>query len=183
VIGKSTPSGETDDICRTTDCFQYEYQPSGTHEITWWGTSADGTFIGASGGITIIRRTDIWPRNLVLLYGSVPVISSVAFSAPVFNPASAPSPLAAGEAITMTVTSPGARQISVKAQFRYTTSHYILRTITTPLQAGGSFEIDWDRRADNGAWVAPGLYEVIITATDSAGSSAVLKPLMTVRYE
>ncbi|HEV8434473.1 MAG TPA: FlgD immunoglobulin-like domain containing protein [Thermoanaerobaculia bacterium] len=183
IIAKATPSAETDAVCRGTDCFLYDYQSSGSHEITWWGRSIDGTFIGANLGITIIRRTDIWPKNVVLLYGSAPVVSSLAFSTAVFNPASAPSPLAVGEAITITITSPMSRQIGVTAQFRNTTSGSILRTVTTPLQNGSSFQIDWDGRADNGAWVAPGLYEVIITATDSAGSSTVLKPLMTVRYE
>jgi flagellar hook assembly protein FlgD len=182
VIGKATPSVETDDVCRSTDCFLYEYQSSGTHSINWYGRSIGGSLIGGY-GITFIRRTDIWPRNLTLLYGSAPSISSITFSSPVFNPASAPSPLASGEVITVNATSPLSRQISVKAQFRNITSGSILRTVTTPLQTGGIITVGWDGRADNGAWVAPGVYEVIITAADSAGSSTILKPVMTVRYE
>jgi flagellar hook assembly protein FlgD len=182
VIAKATSASETDDVCRGTDCFLTEYQASGNHEISWYGRSINGTFL-AGAGITIIRRTDIWPRNVTLLYGSAPVISNLAFSSAVFNPASAPSPLANGEAITMTLTSPASRPVSVKAEFRNITSGSILRTISTALQPAGTFEIDWDGRADNGAWVAPGLYEVIITATDSAGSATVVKPLVTVRYE
>jgi len=183
VIGKAAAWGETDDICRTTDCFLYEYQAAGVHEITWYGRSIDGTFVGGAGGITFIRRTDIWPKNVTLLYGSAPAISSITFSSPVFNPASAPTPLANGEVITIVAASPLSRQLSVTAQFRNSTSGSILRTIATPFQGGGSFQISWDGRADNGAWVAPGIYEVIITATDSAGSATVLKPLITVRYE
>jgi flagellar hook assembly protein FlgD len=183
VIAKAAPYGETDDICRSTDCFLNEYQAAGTHEITWWGGSTNGTFIGSAGGITIIRRTDIWPKNVTLLYGSAPAISSITFSSPVFNPASAPSPLANGETITIVATSPLSRQLSATAQFRNSTSGSILRTIATPLQSGGSFAISWDGRADNTAWVAPGIYEVTITITDSAGSATVIKPLITVRYE
>ncbi|HEX7138631.1 MAG TPA: FlgD immunoglobulin-like domain containing protein [Vicinamibacterales bacterium] len=183
VIGKATLASETDDACRPSDCFMYEYQTSGTHTIAWYGRSTDGTFIGAAGGITFIRRTDIWPKNVTLLYGSAPVVSSITFSSPVFNPASAPSPLANGEVITVNATSPLSRQISVTAQFRNTWSGSILRTVTTPPQSGGAITVGWDGRADNGAWVAPGLYEVIITAADSAGSSMILKPVMTVRYE
>jgi flagellar hook assembly protein FlgD len=183
VIGKAAPWGETDDVCRPTDCFLYEYQPNGPRAITWYGRSIDGTFVGGAGGITIIRRTDIWPKNVTLLYGSAPTMSSIAFSSPVFNPASAPSPLTNGEVITIVATSPLSRQLSVTAQFRNSTSGSILRTIATPLQSGGSFAISWDGRADNGAWVAPGIYEVIITTTDSAGSATVLRPLLTVRYE
>jgi flagellar hook assembly protein FlgD len=182
VIGKATPAGETDDVCRGSDCFLYEYQASGTHNVTWYGRSIDGTLIGAA-GITFIRRTDIWPKNMTLLYGSAPLVSSVTFSSTVFNPASAPSPLAGGEVITINATSPLSRQISVKAQFRNITSGSILRTITTSPQTGGSIQIGWDGRADNGAWVAPATYEVIITVSDSAGSATILKPLMTVRYE
>jgi flagellar hook assembly protein FlgD len=184
VIAKATPVGETDLQCLSTNCFLYDYQASGTHDITWYGYGTGGTFIGNAGGVTVIRRTDIWPRNMTLLYGSAPAISNLTISAPVLNPASAPTILANGEVFTMTVSSPLSRQINLKAQFRNTASNSILRTITTaPQPAGGTFEVDWDGRADNGAWVSPDLYEVIITATDSAGSTAVIKPVIMVRYE
>jgi hypothetical protein len=184
VVAKATPLGETDLQCLSTNCFLYDYQASGMHGMTWYGYGTGGTFIGDAGGVTVIRRTDIWPRNMTLLYGSAPAISNLTISAPVFNPASAPMILAKGEVFTMTVSSPLSRSVSLKAQFRNTVSNSVLRTITTaPQSAGGTFEVDWDGRADNGAWVSPDVYEVIITVTDSAGSTAVIKPLMMVRYE
>ena len=71
----------------------------------------------------------------------------------------------------------------VKGEFKNVASGSILRTITTAAQSPGQVVLNWNGRADNGAWVAPGLYEATITVTDSAGSSTVLKPLITVRYE
>jgi flagellar hook assembly protein FlgD len=182
VIGKATSVSETDASCNASDCFLNEYQASGDHKITWYGRTIGGTF-AAGTNLTVIRRNDIWPRNVLLLYGSAPAISNLTFSSAVFNPASAPSPLVNGEVIAMTVTSPASRQVSLKAEFLNTVSGAILRTITTPPGPAGALEIHWDGRADNGAWVAPALYEVTITATDSAGSTTVVKPLMTVRYE
>jgi flagellar hook assembly protein FlgD len=184
VIGKAVGTTETDATCRGTDCFLNQYQTSGLHELPWYGGSVDGTFLGSATGLTIIRRNVAWPRDTILLYGSAPLISSFALSAPVFNPASAPGVLSHGEAISMTVTSPASRSITVTAQFRNTVSNSILRTITTPSQASGStVEIDWDGRADDGSWVTPDLYEIIVTATDSAGSVTTLKPLVFIRYE
>jgi hypothetical protein len=42
--------------------------------------------------------------------------------------------------------------------------------------------VHWNGRADNGDWVAPGLYEMSITVTDTSGSNTVIKPTLTVRY-
>jgi flagellar hook assembly protein FlgD len=73
--------------------------------------------------------------------------------------------------------------VTVKGEFRNLTSNSILRTVTTASQSAGTVTLTWDGRADNGAWVAPALYEATITVVDSAGGSTVLKPLITVRYE
>lgn len=184
VIAKATAPGETDGDYHASNSFLYGYQAGGrTYDLNWYGYSADGTFVGGAGGVVVVRRTDIWPRNMVLLYGTAPVIANLTLL-PVFNPASAPSPIAHGDAISMTISSPVGRLITVQAQFKNTASNSILRTLTLPPQASGTtFEIDWDGRADNGDWVAPELYEVTITATDSAGSYTTVKPLVTIRYE
>jgi flagellar hook assembly protein FlgD len=184
VIAKAVSTTETDAVCRGTDCFLNDYEASGLHESAWYGRSVDGTFIGGAGGVTVIRRNIAWPRDTILLYGNAPVVSGFTLSSAVFNPSSAPGVLSHGEAIVMTVTSPLARSVTVTAQFRNTVSNSILRTITTAAQpSGSSFEIDWDGRADDGSWVTPDLYEIIVTAADSAGSATTLKPLVTIRYE
>ena len=182
VIAKALNVGETDAICRPTDCFLSAYQPSGAHEITWYGTSVGGVFIGTANGLTVIRRNDTWSRNLTLLYGTAPVISSLVVVPPIFNPAAAPS-LIAGVTFNMTATTFQSRSVTVSGQFRNLVSGSVLRTLTNPAHASGVILLTWDGRADNGAWVAPGLYEAAITVTDSAGSSTVVKPLVMVRYE
>jgi flagellar hook assembly protein FlgD len=183
VIGKAVPPGETDVDCGS-GCFLFEYQSSGTHELTWYGIGFLDIFLGDAPGLTIIRRTDIWPRNTTLLYGTAPSISNLTIIPSFFNPASAPSPLQNGQMIAGTLTSPVGRQVSLSVQFMNMSSGSVLRTVTLPAQASGtSFQVHWDGRADNGAWVAPSFYDAIITATDSAGSKAVVYALITVRYE
>jgi flagellar hook assembly protein FlgD len=76
-----------------------------------------------------------------------------------------------------------ARSVTLKGEFRNRTWNSTLRTVTTTSQSAGQVSLTWDGRADNGAWVVPGLYEVTITVTDSSGALTVLKPLLTVRYE
>ena len=75
------------------------------------------------------------------------------------------------------------RPITVKVAFRTVLYQSVLRTITVAAQPSGQVIVTWNGRADNGDWVVPSLYELTITATDSAGGSTVLKPLVTVRYE
>jgi flagellar hook assembly protein FlgD len=178
---KATSLGETDASC-TSACVFSGYQSSGAHELAWYGSNVDGTFIGDAPGLTVIRRNDIWPRNLTLVYGAAPVVSNFTISSLIFNPAAAPN-VTTGEIFSMTVTTFQSRSVTVTGQFKNLSSGSILRTFTTASQSSGQVTLTWNGRADNGAWVAPGLYEATITVTDSAGASAVLKPLITVRYE
>jgi hypothetical protein len=141
-----------------------------------------GIFIGTAGGLTVIRRNDTWPRSLTLVYGTAPVISSLSVSPPIFNPAAAPGVIP-GVAFSLTAATFQSRSVTVQAAFRNLVSGSVLRMLTSPAHAAGSIQFTWDGRADNGAWVAPGLYEATLTITDSAGSSTVVKPLVMVRYE
>jgi flagellar hook assembly protein FlgD len=88
-----------------------------------------------------------------------------------------------GETFSMTVATFQGRSVTVTGQFKNLSSGSVLRTLTSSSRQPGQVTLAWNGRADNGAWVAPGLYEATITVTDSAGASAVLKPLITVRYE
>lgn len=181
VIIKAPGVGETDASC-TGDCLLSAYQSSGAHEMPWYGTNIYGTFIGSANGLTVIRRNDIWPRNLTLVYGTVPAVSNFTISSPIFNPAAAPT-VTSGETFSMTVATFQGRSVTVTGQFKNLSSGSVLRTLTTSSQPPGQVTLTWNGRADNGAWVAPGLYEATITVTDSVGGSVVLKPLITVRYE
>jgi hypothetical protein len=181
VIIKAPGLGETDASC-TGDCLLSAYQSSGAHEMLWYGTNIYATFIGGANGLTVIRRNDIWPRNLTLVYGTAPAVSNFTISSPIFNPAAAPT-VTSGETFSMTVTTFQGRSVTVTGQFKNLSSGSVLRTLTTSSQPPGQVTLSWNGRADNGAWVAPGLYEATITVTDSAGGSVVLKPLITVRYE
>ena len=178
IVAKAVNLEATDEICRTTDCFLSAYQPSGAHEIPWYGTSTAGLFIGSATGVTVIRRNDTWPRSLALVYGTAPVVSNLTVSSPIFDPAAA-SP----ETFNMSVTTFQSRPVTIMGMFRNLTSGSVLCTVTTGAQGAGQVQLTWNGRADNGAWVAPGSYEVTITVTDSAGSATTLKPLIAVRYE
>jgi flagellar hook assembly protein FlgD len=180
---KATTIPETDAGCNSWDCVISGYQSSGAHEFAWFGAGVDGSFLGGyATGLTVIRRNDIWPRNLTLVYGTAPAISNFTISSPIFNPAAAPT-VTAGETLSMTVTTFQARPVIVTGQFKNVSSGSTLRTITMAQQPAGQVALSWNGRADNGAWVVPGLYEATITVTDSAGGSIVVKPLITVRYE
>jgi flagellar hook assembly protein FlgD len=181
VIIKAPSVGETDASC-TGDCLLSAYQSSGAHEMPWYGTNIYGAFIGSATGLTVIRRNDIWPRNLTLVYGTAPAVSNFTISSPIFNPAAAPA-VTSGETFSMTVMTFQGRSVTVTGQFKNLLSGSVLRTMTTSSQPSGQVALSWNGRADNGAWVAPGLYEATITVTDSVGGSVVLKPLITVRYE
>jgi flagellar hook assembly protein FlgD len=183
VIIKAPTITETDPGCNYWDCLMSVYQSSGAHEVPWYGGGVNGSFLAPYAvGVTVIRRNDIWPRNLTLVYGTAPAVSNFTISSPIFNPAAAPS-VTNGETFNMTVTTFQARSVTLTGQFKSVSSGSILRTITTASQSAGQVTLNWNGRADNGAWVAPGLYEATITVTDSAGGFVVLKPLITVRYE
>lgn len=183
VVGKAVNVVETDEVCRQNDCFLFDYQSSGAHEVFWYGRGYDSVwYIGNTTGLTVIRRNDVWPRNMTLVYGTAPAVSYLTIPWLVFNPGAATT-LLNGAEFRMTVSTFQSRTVTVKGEFKNLSSSSILRTVTTAPQAAGQVVLNWNGRADNGAWVAPGVYEATITVTDSAGSSTVLKPLITVRYE
>ncbi|PYQ29651.1 MAG: hypothetical protein DMF56_11860 [Acidobacteria bacterium] len=178
VIGKAVSGSETDATCTGLNCFLNEFQSGGAHEFLWYGQSITSLFIGTSNRLTVIRRDDTWPRNLTLVYGTAPQLSNLTISWLVFNPAG-PSV----EEFRINATTFQSRPVTIKGEFKNMAWGSILRTLTTASQSPGQIVLTWNGRADNGAWVAPGVYEATITVTDSAGSSTVIKPLITVRYE
>jgi flagellar basal-body rod modification protein FlgD len=181
VMAKVASGNETYPTCDNT-CFVNEFQPAGPHELLWYGRTDYGLDIGSLPYLTVIRRNDNWPKNMALVFGTAPVLSNLTFAPLMFNP-SAATTLANGLDITFNVGTYQSRTASLKAAFKNLSSLSVLRTITVPLAAAGQKTVHWDGRADNGSWVAPGPYEITVTATDSAGNtSSALKPIVIVRY-
>jgi len=180
VMVKAVSTVETNATCNG-DCIFADYQATGPHEIVWFGRGTTNAFLGNSPYLTVIRAYDMIPKNMTVVYGGGPSLSNLTIVPLEFNPSSAPS-ITPGQQFRFRADVAAGRTITLSAAFRNTESGSVLRTVTTGSLPGGDQVLSWDGRADNGAWVASGVYEVIITATDSAGGSAQLKPLTIVRY-
>jgi len=180
---KATSVAETPLTCApATECVWQEYQAPGPHEVVWYGTSLTGADISHAPRLITFRRGDIWPKNVVFAYGMAPRLSDLTITPILFNPGSSPLPLT-GQEIRVTVTTANASwNASLKAQYRNRSGGSVLRTITTTPASAGSQAVVWDGRADNGAFVAPGVYDVTLTATDAIGGTAVITPVVIVRY-
>jgi flagellar hook assembly protein FlgD len=181
VIVKVGTSPEADSSCDATQCIATGYQSAGAHEIAWYGRTTSSIYVPSAPYLAVIRRDDNWPKNVVLLFGTSPTISNLAISSSIFNPASATS-VATGLDVSFDVATFQSRTVTATCQFRNTGSGSILRTITLAAQPAGHLIVHWNGRADNGDWVAPDVYEIILTVTDSAGSAATMRPLVVVRY-
>jgi flagellar hook assembly protein FlgD len=181
VVVKASGNAEADASCNAAECIANEYQSGGAHEIAWYGRTAGLVDVSYAPYLAVIRRDDNWPKNVALVFGTNPSISNVAISSAMFNPASATS-IAAGLDVSFDVATFQSRTVTTTCQFRNTGSGSILRTITLASQAAGHVTVHWNGRADNGDWVAPNVYEIILTTTDSAGGAATVRPLVTVRY-
>jgi flagellar hook assembly protein FlgD len=177
VVVKVSTSQEADVSCGASECIANDYQAAGAHEIAWFGRTTSSLYVASSPFLAVIRRDDNWPKNAVLVFGTSPTISNLALSSSMFNPASA-----AGLDLSFDVAAFQSRSVTTTCQLRNTGSGSILRTITLRAQSAGHLTVHWNGRADNGDWVAPDAYEIILTVTDSAGSAATVRPLLTVRY-
>ena len=181
VIGKVTAVPETDASCSPA-CIFTEFQPGGLQKFGWFGTATTGTYVAPSyPRLTVIRRYDQIPLNMVLVYGSAPTITDLQITPIIYNPG-AGTAAGGNQTFTVAVDTYNARQAQLKLQFRNMSTNSILRTLTTALAPEGQISAQWDGRADNNAWVAPGWYEVTITVIDSAGSTTKLRPIVVVRY-
>jgi flagellar hook assembly protein FlgD len=114
---------------------------------------------------------------MVLAYGTALQFSAITFPA-MFDPGGGTGPAL----FAMNVTTFAGRAVTMKAEFMNLGSHSILRTITNASAPAGTETISWDGRSDAGEWVAPGSYLAQITATDSAGQTATIRPVITIRY-
>jgi len=181
VVVKVAAYTETDSSCNPTDCIANGYQSGGAQEVAWYGSTTSSIYVPSAPYLAVIRRDDNWPRNVVLLFGTAPTISNVALSSSMFSPASATT-ISSGLDVSFDVAAFQSRSITTTCQFRNTSSGSTLRTITLAAQPAGHLTVHWNGRADNGDWVAPAVYEIILTTTDSAGNATTVRPMVPVQY-
>jgi flagellar hook assembly protein FlgD len=180
VVIKAGTSPETDTSCNVNDCIvANEYQSAGAHEVAWYGRTTSLVFLPSSPYLAVIRRDDIWPRNAVFVVGTPLTVSNVLVSSPIFTPWTGSI---GGVDVSFDAATSQSRTVAATCQFRNMTSFSILRTMALTAQPPGHLTFHWDGRADNGDWVAPAVYEITLTITDSAGSTTTVRPLVTVRY-
>jgi len=152
------------------------YQESGSHEFVWSGLDPAGRYRGndyTQLSVTVIR--DRFARNAVIVYGTRPTIRNVTAT---------PSVIASGAtaaAVSFDLTTHGETAASVTVAFVNQSSRSALKRIELPAQRPGRVSLQWDGRADNGAWVAPGSYTIDVVATDTIGNRAQGQIFVTVR--
>lgn len=169
---------QTSATCNSTNCFFNEFRPSGLQEMDWFGMNTAGAYIAGAPRMSIIRKYDAMPSNAVLVYGTEPKLRYVEQVPLMLSPG-----YGASQTFKFDVDAYGSRTVTITAEFLESSpSHTVLRTVTTAGAGDGTHSVIWDGRADNGAFVAPGVYIVRITATDSGGSKARTMAMTTVRY-
>jgi flagellar hook assembly protein FlgD len=177
VVAKISSATEDFGAC-DANCIDSFMAGSGPHEIVWYGTNRGGSYIAGTHTRLLVLRGQTYARNMVLLTGTKPKIT-LAEVRPLYwlNPAAS-----GGQDFILDLVSPAGRALTVTAQFRNMETFSILRTITLPASTASRRTLNWDGRADNGAWVGPGMYEVTLKATDPLGGTATVKPIVAVRY-
>jgi flagellar hook assembly protein FlgD len=175
VLIKVTNSELTTTACNN-DCIYPGYQAGGAQEVSWWGMLGNAYIADKRTHLTVIRQFNAVSKNLVLAYGTAPKISELTITPPIFMPQS-------GElTVRARVTRLPGRQALLRAQFRNLSSGSVLRTVETALVSTDYIQLTWDGKAGNASWVAPGTYEVILSAVDSNNSTTTVTPLVIVRY-
>jgi flagellar hook assembly protein FlgD len=170
----STTLAETTSSCgdpNNTCIVNGEFRAPGDHVETWAGVLSTGAAVAPKPYLTVIRRTDTFPRNVVVLHGHVP---PVRVSNLTLTP-SAYGPERGTMAITFDLTTFSSIPANVTlAMIRQPTpdaNMSALRTVSLTAQNPGPVTYTWDGKADNGLWVAPGEYTLLVTATADGRSS------------
>jgi len=153
-----------------------DYVASGPHMFVFTGTDAQGAVLPYYPYSQLITRNDLFPVNLVILFGTRPVLSNALFTPAVFGPATGTQALAFDLSTYLNQTA------NITVRFVNQSSVSTLRTISLANQSPGHLTVTWDGRADNGMLCAPGGYTVFITATDGIGNVTTLQGVTTVEY-
>lgn len=171
-----------------------EYQESGPHTIRWAGVDNMGKYSNDLRCVGIVRREDTPPdypqgafggfaQNAIVLYGTKPLVTNVAASPSAYGPYNG------NQQITFNLTTYNSINADIVTKFQNlecsayaSPAQCILRTITQTNQSPGAKTVQWDGKADNGMWVAPGQYLVTVTVTDTLGNTVSGQTLTVVQY-
>lgn len=153
------------------------YTPKGIQTFVWAGTLPDGTFLPDRHSLSAFPTLHTFPENVIVRFGTALKMTSLRTDPPLYNPA-------AGEpqALSFDLSTFVNATVSYTVRYLNQASRSTLRTLTTTAAVAGQQIVLWDGKAENGAWVAPGRYTVIVTATDSLGNDASQHAVMTVQY-
>lgn len=152
------------------------WQESGTHTLYWAGIDDTGALRPDLNKTSVTSFMDNFPKNAVLVYGSKPVLSPVTVTPAFYGPA------IGQQIVSFNLTTYQNQPATVQVTFRNQASGSVLRTITRTDQAVGAVSVTWDGLADNGMWVAPGVYIVTAGATDAIGNTVTQQILTNIVY-
>jgi flagellar hook assembly protein FlgD len=153
-----------------------DYEAFGPYTFVFTGTDAQGAVLPYYPYSNIWTRNDLFPVNLVVLFGTRPQLSNARFTPAIYGPATGT------QALTFDLSTYQNQTANVTVRFVNQGSVSTLRTISLANQSPGHLTVTWDGHADNGAWCAPGGYTAFITVTDGIGNVATLQGVTTVEY-
>ena len=152
------------------------YQPSGTFTVWWSGVDDSGTLRTDLSEIGVSSIRIQLETNVTIAYGTVPSVSPVSVTPPFYGPAFGP------QTIALDVSTYQNQTFTVAVAYRNQASGSVLRTVSQSGLAPGHVTLTWDGRSDDGQWVAPGIYIVTATVTDTIGNVVKQQILTNVSY-
>jgi flagellar hook assembly protein FlgD len=176
-IGMSTFPGYVPNTCTPPGFCLLDavYQESGPKTIQWAGVDHTGAFRGDIKSIGVVTQRFQFAKNAVVLFGTRPSVTNVKVTPPVYGPA-------VGTQLVEYDLAASQGPCTVTVTFLKQESLSVLRTVTQTGVTAGHKSITWDGRADNGMWVAPGVYTVTVTATDAIGNQVKGQILTRIMY-
>ena len=147
-----------------------EYRATGQYVETWSGvTSLGGYETAARPYITVVRRTDTFPKNVVIFYGSLPAVrvKNLVVTPPLYSPEGGSMKIE----VDLETFRNSAATVTMKMVRQDNGS--TLRTVTLNEQAPGRISYTWDGKATSGHFVAAGDYGLVVTAAIGGLSSTV----------
>jgi flagellar hook assembly protein FlgD len=179
-IAMTTTSGVVDGNCNNPTATFFcpvinRWEEAGPKTFTWSGIDHTGAY-RVTRSVGIVAVTDKWAKNAALLFGTKPKVTNVKVTPPVFGPA------VGTQAIEFDLTTYQSVPVDVSIALVNLSTISTLRTLTVNGQSPGHVTVPWDGRADNGMYVAPGFYRVLVTVTDAQGNVAQGDILTTIQY-
>ena len=158
-----------------TTCILQDFKPAGTHTYTWAGTNENGISVSGQNFLVVVKRNDLFSKNMVLVFGNAPSINNPRFSPVYYGMGTGPQTLSfdlGGGSGPMTIT----------IHYLNQSSGSLINTIQMTNQIAGPIAVVWNGQAGNGSPASPGRHTVFITATDSLGNAITQSAVMTIAY-